>query len=1105
MARKLPWTPWREVVRLRDDLKTGELSLAMFAADLHDAVMQKGRRPVYEDPAAFFALTWPTLNLRDLVRDVALRLAGRSDKAYRKLSVNYGGGKTHTLIALRHLAHDPDGLPDISAVREFEAHTGFAPPRARVAALCFDKIDLEKGVETRAPDGAARMLRQPWSILAFQIAGAEGLASIHADGRDEERDTPPAEPLLVELLSRPQRDGMATLVLIDEVLMYVRARVESAPAWRGRLTAFFQYLTQAAVKVDRCAMVASLLASDPGRNDELGRELLAELEDVFGRQMEVAASPVQKEDVAEVLRRRFFEPGSVRDIDSFRPHVARAVGNLAALDEETGKQRRAAEERYLASYPFHPDLTEIFYARWTQLDGFQRARGILRTFAIALRDAAQWDTGPLVGANAFLAAPGETGLAAAARELSLVASVEGSDGAAHRWAPIVEGELDKARAIQSEAAGLRQREVEQAVLAVFLSSQPIGQKASTRDLMALLGAGGPDRIELEKALLRWIEVSWFLDEAESETARPDRLPGAWRLGSRPNLRQMHADACRNRVPQALVETQLIEAVGKLKSLTDGAAAAGARVHNLPDRPGDIQDDGAFHYAVLGPKAVSAPGKPSAEAKRFIDETAGPQRPRVFRNAVVLACPSGAGLDVARMRVREHLGWLEVRRQLRDRPVDPVREQMLARETAAAARQVPQAIRQAWSIVVTVNDSDAVHAFKVTVADDPLFATVKAERRARIQETAVSAGALMPGGPWDLWREDEESRRVKDLVGAFAQYPRLPKMLRRQGILDTVVNGVRDGTWVARLPRPDRTVKTFWRTDIDGAALADPGLEAVQPAGATLHGLAPELLAPGRLPGLWPAADPADSAAGEITVADAVAYFAGGRTVTVPKEGYDETAAIPKCPAPAVEEAVSAAVAQGVLWLTNGPASLCGETVPPGVLTPGAALQAPPDPVAVSDLTAEAVPEAWRDGASTALGLSAALSHKFGKPLPWPAVRDALDAGIRGRWIALADERAPWPCEFAEAGKVVFRAPEPVEPGVGPGPAPAGALAAEATLSADGIQDLADQVPALLKAAVGHGVEFRVRIELGGDPPPAPDALARINALLAKASEGWKLK
>ena len=110
MAQRPAQRPWHEVVRLRGDLKSGELSLAIFAADLHDVMMQKGRRRVYEDPAEFFALTHPTYGLRELVKDVVSRLAGRSDKAYRKLSVNYGGGKTHTLIALRHLVHDPRTL-----------------------------------------------------------------------------------------------------------------------------------------------------------------------------------------------------------------------------------------------------------------------------------------------------------------------------------------------------------------------------------------------------------------------------------------------------------------------------------------------------------------------------------------------------------------------------------------------------------------------------------------------------------------------------------------------------------------------------------------------------------------------------------------------------------------------------------------------------------------------------------------------------------------------------------------------------------------------------------------------------------------------------------
>ena len=235
--------------------------------------------------------------------------------------------------------------------------------------------------------------------------------------------------------------------------MYVRAQAENAPDWRGRLISFFQYLTQAVVKVDRCAMVASLLASDPRKHDAFGNELLREVSEVFGRQMEEDASPVSKEDVAEVLRRRFFKPGSIRDPGVFRPHVTAVVGSIAGLDEQTRKERGSAEERYLGSYPFHPDLTEIFYTRWTQLDGFQRTRGILRTFAIALRDAEKWDTSPLVGTNVFLNEPERNDLAEAAAELASFASVDTDDGKHQQWRPILEGELAKARTIQAETAG----------------------------------------------------------------------------------------------------------------------------------------------------------------------------------------------------------------------------------------------------------------------------------------------------------------------------------------------------------------------------------------------------------------------------------------------------------------------------------------------------------------------------------------------------------------------------------------------------------------------------------------------------------------------------
>ena len=253
-----------------------------------------------------------------------------------------------------------------------------------------------------------------------------------------------------------------------------------------------------------------------------------------------------------------------------------------------------------------------------------------------------------------------------------------------------------------------------------------------------------------------------------------------------------------------------------------------------------------------------------------------------------------------------------------------------------------------------------------MTDEPLFTTIKADKRARIQETAISSEAMMPGGPYDLWREGEKSRRVKDLVGAFAQFPKLPKMLRRKDILDTVMQGVQEGIWVAQVVRPDRTTKTFWRTAIDEPVQKGPESRGSSTGAATLSELAPDLLEYQKLPGLW--------SAEEISVKDVTDYFAGGHTVTVPREGYEETLVIPKCESLFVEDAVSQAVERGLVWLTNGPASILGEPVPAGVLSASATLQPPPDPITVHELMTESIPDAWKDGKTNALAISTALSQ-----------------------------------------------------------------------------------------------------------------------------------
>ncbi len=1104
---KLPWKPWHEVVKLRPDLLSGELPLHMFAADLYEVLMQRGKRPVYEKPEEFFALTYPTYNLRQLVRDVVLRLAGKNDKAVRQLELTYGGGKTHTLITLRHFVHEPEKLPKLPAVEEFVSHIGQKPPKCRIAGICFDKLDVEKGMEVRGPDGKVRILKHPWSVLAYQLAGDAGLKLLHASGKAEERESAPAENLLTELLELPSQDGLGALILIDEVLMYAREKVAQDKEWRSKLVNFFQYLTQAVTKVDRCCLVASLLATDPAKSDALGQAIQGELYDIFQRQREEAVEPVVKEDVAEVLRRRFFTTDSIKERDSFRQHVVAALKGIAAVDDQTVKQGADAEERLLKSFPFHPDLTEVLYSKWTQLARFQRTRGVLRTFALALREAANWDQSPLIGPAIFLSDPDKDGLSESLRELVTIADTEESEGRRQAWTGILDNEFSQARRIQGESVGVKFREIEQAVVATFLHSQPVGQTARTRDLAVLLGPCRPDKIELEKGLSRWAQSSYWLDNLY--TAVTDgALPATWRLGNRPNLTQMHAIAVRN-IPEDGVRARLLDEIAKAKGLTANAAAAGVRVHTLPARPKDVEDDGAFHYAVLGPDSASESGKPSPEAARFLDETTGPDRPRVFRNSLLLLVPSKDGLELAAARVRDYQGWENVRedikKQQKDGNVDPARAQTLQINIDKAKGRIPETIKQAYCIVATVSEKDEVQAFKITVSEEPHFNIIKADKRSRVQDTAITAEALLPEGPYNLWRTGEKSRRVKDLAGAFAQLPHLPKMLKASAILETLADGCERGVFVLKLTRPDGTSRTWWMSQPDEHALNDSALELVLPEAAELIDLPPSLLIPGKLPSLW--------SNGEITAKDIADYFGGSKIVQVDRGGYQEPVHIPKASQSVVEKAISGAVEGGSVWLLSGPASILAEPMPAGVLTAKAKLCSPPAIIAAAEILPENLPDAWKGATASGLAIATALSVKAGKTLPWKTVSDVISSALQARFVELLPESQQWPCGFASAQFVKFKVAVGGTGAAGGLPGGEGRgeskmLVASAELESAQVQELGDIIPKLLtiKTKMNVPLRFQVRVELGdGKTSPPAEAVKQANALLKNVKEDLQLR
>jgi hypothetical protein len=718
-----------------------------------------------------------------------------------------------------------------------------------------------------------------------------------------------------------------------------------------------------------------------------------------------------------------------------------------------------------------------------------------------MREAEKWDKSPLIGPSVFLAHPDKGGLSDALREMVTVADTEEWEGKKQAWTGILDNEFSQARRIQEESVGLKFREVEQAVVATFLHSQPIGQNARTRDLIVLLGTTRPDRIELEKGLSRWAQTSYWLDDLYTGTTE-GQIPSTWRLGNRPNLTQMLAVAAKN-INDDTVKARLLDDISKVKALTVNASAAGVRVHTLPTRPKDIEDDGAFHYAILGPSTASESGKPSPEAKRFLDETTGPDRPRVYRNAVLLLVPSKDGLELATGRVRDYLAWEvvreEIKKQQKDGNVDPARALTLQINIDKAKGRIPEAIKQAYCIVVTVSEKDEAHAFKITVTEEPQFNIIKVDKRSRLQDTPITAEALLPDGPYNLWRTGETSRRVKDLAGAFAQLPHLPKMLKTSAILDTLVNGCENGAFVLRLTRPDGTFRTWWRSRPDENAIIDPALELVLPEAAELAEVSPSLLAFEALPGLW--------VTPEISVEAVETYFNGSTVVQVEREGYQEPVQIPKASSPVVEKAIHAGVENATLWLISGPASILGETIPPGVLSPSAKLYAPPPAIAPAEILPENLPGAWKNGVASALSIATALSVKSGKTLPWKTVRDAVSGAVQARFLELTPDSHEWPCDFASAKFVTLRVPESLPPPPPPPPRK-GVLFAEADLEPSQVQDLGDIVPKLLeiKARANAPIRFHVRIELGDGKTQPPEEVGKeANALLKGVKEEFELR
>lgn len=356
-----------DICEPRSDVLTSSIKESEFAADL--AQVLRGQAPrEYQDPAVFFANTHPTDGLRRLLENVCRRLSGAGGEASAifRLDTQYGGGKTHALIALCHVAAAGKAIPNIA---EFVSQGLLPSVPVRVAAFDGENADPVNG-RTMA-DGVRAYT--PWGELAFALAGKDGYATVKKS--DQERTSPGAENI------RALFGGQPTVILLDELSVYLRKVRGRQDA--DQLTPFLTGLFKAVESSPGAALVFTLaigksgVASDAyGEENEYLAHKLAEAESVAARKATLL-DPTSERETVQVLRRRLFarvdESAASEVVEAYRTLWAK---HAADLPPQRVHEDRAAE--LLDGYPFHPALMSVLTDKLSTLSNFQRVRGMLR-------------------------------------------------------------------------------------------------------------------------------------------------------------------------------------------------------------------------------------------------------------------------------------------------------------------------------------------------------------------------------------------------------------------------------------------------------------------------------------------------------------------------------------------------------------------------------------------------------------------------------------------------------------------------------------------------------------------------------------------------------
>lgn len=776
--------PWRIVAEPHPDVARGVYRQAEFAADLAQ-VARGTASSEYQDPADFFARTFITEGMEGLLLQAVQRVSGLGGEPVIQLKTAFGGGKTHSMLALYHLLKNGSRATAYAGVRAVLAKAGISTlPDTRVVTLVGIWLDPSKSRRDAFLPG--HTINTIWGEMTAQLAiQANDLDLYNLIKEPDKKGVAPGAATLVEILDRVG----PCLILIDELVAYARKIYGQSDLPAGTfesVLSFIQELTEACRASKNSLVVASIPESEMEAGGDAGIQALRRIERVFGR-MEAIWKPVVADEGFEIVRRRLFKDiVDVQTVDA----VCRAYSRMYQdnpSDFPIESKEVAYLERLKACYPIHPEVFDRLYEDWATLENFQRTRGVLRFMASVIRDL--WEKGN----QELLIMPGSINFGdSIIREELTRYLLEGKDA----WNTVIDKEVDGARALSVQIDRQQTRfgqigAARRVARTIALGSAPDvrGQRMrGLQDVRIRLGVVQPsESIPVYNDALNKLQAE--LSHLYSATQR------YW-FDTRPTLRKTVQD----RASQIDLEVAAYE-VQKLLNGWQRPSLNFAGVHPGPMSTGDVPDDDRVRLVLLPPQQSYRRNGATSKALVLANDilTSRGSAPRLYRNMLAFMAPDSELIAHTVDEMSMCMAWQSVLDEEDSLNLDAAQRREVRQALAQSKETVDRRLREAycWLLVPTQEGTQPIawEELRLAGGENPVE---KASRHMKNDGSLItdwSPYILKMELDRLLWTKTD-AISIKDLWEFLAQYCYLPRIKEYRVLEEAIAKGLHSDAYFA---------------------------------------------------------------------------------------------------------------------------------------------------------------------------------------------------------------------------------------------------------------------------------------------------------------------